>query len=47
MVEARCMRCKSAQEMKNPRQETTAKGSPIIKGVCAVCGTKMCKMGKL
>ena len=42
-----CMKCKETREMGKVTYETTKNGKPITKGVCTVCGTKMCKIGKV
>jgi hypothetical protein len=43
MVQARCMKCKTQVEMKNPEIVQTARGGFMARGVCS-CGTKMCAM---
>lgn len=45
MVEARCMKCKKQREMINITQTKTKRGTPMKKGECKVCGTKMCRLG--
>jgi len=45
MVEGYCIKCRCKQEMKNLKACKSKKGTPMIKGVCTSCGTKMCKMG--
>lgn len=45
-MEAYCMKCKTKREMKDPVASFNAKGSPVTIGVCAVCGTKLYRMGK-
>ena len=45
-MEAYCMKCKTKREIKDPVASFNAKGSPITKGVCPECGTKMFRMGK-
>ncbi len=40
-----CMRCKKKTEMKDPVEDKTKKGVKMMRGVCSVCGTKMCRMG--
>lgn len=39
------MKCKTKREMKDPKPEFTAKGSPSTRGSCPECGTKMYKIG--
>lgn len=38
---AYCVKCKAKREMKDPKEETAANGRKMMKGTCAVCGTKM------
>jgi DNA topoisomerase-1 len=45
-MEAYCMKCKAKREMNEPVAGFNAKGSPVMIGVCPVCGTKLYKMGK-
>jgi DNA topoisomerase-1 len=45
-MEAYCMKCKTKREMKNPRADFNAKGSPVTIGECTVCGTKLYRMGR-
>lgn len=40
------MKCKSKREMKDPVASFNAKGSPVTIGICAVCGTKLYRMGR-
>ena len=40
------MKCKIKREMKDPVATFNTKGSPVTIGVCAVCGTKLYRMGK-
>ena len=47
MIEAWCVRCKKKVEIKNPIQSQTKKGTPMVRGVCPICGTKVCRMGRL
>ncbi len=44
-MEGRCMKCKAQREMKDTKQVTMKNGKPATEGVCAVCGTKMFKIG--
>jgi DNA topoisomerase-1 len=41
-----CLKCKQKQEMKNPTPVFTKTGTPATTGECAVCGTKMYRMGE-
>lgn len=40
------MKCRTKREMNDPVAGFNAKGSPVTIGVCAVCGTKLYKMGR-
>ena len=40
------MKCKTKREMTDPVASFNAKASPVTIGVCAVCGTKLYRMGK-
>ena len=44
-MEAYCVRCKEKREMQNPEAGFTVTGTPITRGTCAVCGTKLSRMG--
>ena len=35
-----CMKCKSKTKTNNVRLEQTKNGKPILKGICASCGSK-------
>jgi DNA topoisomerase I len=43
--EAYCVKCKTKREIVDPQATFTSKGTPAIKGQCAVCGTTLFKMG--
>ena len=45
-MQAYCLKCRTAREMKNAEKVTMKNGKPATKGVCPVCGTKMYKIGK-
>ena len=45
-MEAYCVKCKTKREIKDPRAEFTATGTPGTRGECSVCGTKMFRMGR-
>jgi RNase P subunit RPR2 len=45
-MEGFCVKCKAKREMRDTTQVTLKNGKPAIKGVCAVCGTKMFIVGK-
>lgn len=40
-VMAYCVKCKEKREMKDAKEVTSANGRKMMKGTCAVCGTKM------
>ena len=46
-IVGRCMKCKKAQTMKDPKQTTLPNGRKAVKGTCPVCGTKMFRMGAM
>lgn len=43
--EAYCVKCKSKREMKDANQITMKNGRPATEGKCAVCNTKIFKIG--
>ena len=45
-MQAYCLKCRTAREMKNAEKVTMKNGKPATNGVCPVCGTKMYKIGK-
>jgi len=45
-MEAYCMKCKTKREIQNPEATFNAKASPVTIGMCAVCGTKLYRMGR-
>ncbi len=45
MVEAYCVKCREKREIVNPVADYNAIGTPVTKGECGVCGTKMFRMG--
>src|SRR5258708_21265033 len=45
-MEAYCMKCKTKREITDPVATFNAKGSPVTIGKCAVCGTKLYRMGR-
>jgi DNA topoisomerase-1 len=47
MTIAYCVKCKEKQEMDDAQPVFTATGTPAVRGVCSVCGTKMFKMGRV
>ena len=42
---AYCMKCRAKREMTAPQAIYTSKGAPATAGICAVCGTRLFKMG--
>jgi hypothetical protein len=46
-MEAYCMKCRAKREIKNPKQITHKNGKEAVTGTCAVCNTKIFRMGKL
>ena len=42
---AYCMKCKTKQPIANPEQISMKNNRPATRGQCAVCGTKMFKIG--
>jgi len=40
-----CMKCKAQREIKSATQITMKNGRPATEGNCAVCGTRMFKIG--
>jgi hypothetical protein len=45
-LEAYCFKCRAKREMKDPIPVVLRNGRPATKGICAVCGTKMFRLGK-
>ena len=39
-----CMKCKEKRDMNDTQEVTMKNGRKAMKGVCAVCGTKMFKI---
>lgn len=44
-MQAYCVRCKSKQEMQNPKAILMKNGKPATQGSCPVCGTKVFRIG--
>ncbi len=44
-MEAYCVKCKTKRDMLNPTPVFTKTGAPATRGVCAVCGTTLFRMG--
>ncbi|MBI4329545.1 MAG: hypothetical protein HY685_06745 [Chloroflexi bacterium] len=45
-MEAYCMHCRKMRTIKSPSKITMKNGRPATQGTCAVCGTKVFKIGK-
>jgi hypothetical protein len=45
-VEAYCVKCREKREIKDPKAVTLKNGKPATQGTCAVCGTKIMRIGK-
>ena len=44
-MEAYCLKCKEKREIANPKAGFNARGAAVTTGNCAVCGTKMYRIG--
>jgi len=44
---AYCMKCRTKREINNLEAVYTKNGTPAVKGVCPVCGTKLYRMGRV
>lgn len=40
-----CVKCKEKREMKDEVIGKTSRGVNMVRGVCPICNTKMCKIG--
>jgi RNase P subunit RPR2 len=45
-MEAYCMKCRTKREIQSPESVTLKNGRPATQGTCAVCGTKLFRIGK-
>lgn len=45
-MEAYCVKCRTKREILDPQAEFNANGTPVTRGTCQVCGTKMFRIGK-
>ncbi|MGA2820319.1 MAG: type I DNA topoisomerase [Anaerolineales bacterium] len=45
-MEAYCVKCKTKREIKDPQAVFLANGRPAIRGTCAVCGTRIQRLGR-
>jgi len=43
MTEGYCVKCKKKVEMENPSEFLTSNNRKILKGICSICKTKVCK----
>jgi len=43
---AYCVKCRAKRPMREAQAVYSAQGSPMTRGVCAVCGTALCRMGR-
>jgi DNA topoisomerase-1 len=44
-LDAYCVKCREKREMVGPQADYNAAGTPVTRGVCGVCGTKLFRMG--
>ncbi len=44
-MEAYCMKCKEKREIQNPTPGFNSRATPVTTGTCAVCGTKLYRIG--
>lgn len=44
MFQGRCMKCKKQVDIKDGVENKTTRGVKIIKGICPVCSTKVCRL---
>jgi len=45
-VEIQCMKCKTKREISDATPDFNARGTPITRGTCPVCGSKVIRIGK-
>ena len=45
-MEAYCVKCKEKREIQDPQAGFNARSTPVTTGTCAVCGTKMYRIGR-
>lgn len=45
-MEAYCMKSRTKREMRDAKTITMKNGKSTTYGACAICGTKMCRIGK-
>ena len=44
MPQAYCIKCKSKVDVKNGVRATYSNGTPVEKGTCAICGSKVTRI---
>jgi DNA topoisomerase I len=45
-LEAYCVKCREKREVLNPEADFNSVGTPVTRGICPVCGTKLFRIGK-
>ncbi len=45
-MEAYCVKCKTKREIVDPQPDFNANGTPVTRGTCPVCGTRMFRIGR-
>ncbi len=45
-MEAYCVKCKTKREITDPVADFNAVGTPVTRGLCPTCGTRLFRMGK-
>ena len=45
-MDAYCVKCKTKREIVGPQADFNAAGTPVTRGICPVCGTKLFRMGR-
>ena len=46
MAIAYCIKCRKKVEIKDPKQITLKNNRPAVQGLCAVCSTRVFRIGK-
>jgi len=44
MPTARCMKCRTQVEIKDPEEVVLKNNLKALKGICPTCGTKVCRI---
>jgi len=44
-MQAYCVKCRAQRDLRDTQQVTMRNGRPATRGVCAVCGTAVFKIG--